>query len=74
MADKGYATDHGVTIKDLLEEINQQAIERGRITEPSLLDRPLRTEISRELARSPCCDACWVRPETGHAKGRYAMT
>ena len=79
MADKSYATGHGVTIKELLEEINQQAIERGRKMEPSLLDRPVsspartRPEISRELARSPCCDACWVRPETGHAKGRYAV-
>jgi hypothetical protein len=77
MADKGYTTSHGA-IKELLEEIDRQAIERGRKTGPSLLDPPVssvrtRTEISRELARSPCCDACWVRPETGKAKGRYAI-
>jgi hypothetical protein len=78
MADKGYATGHGVTIKELLEEINQLAIEPGRKAGPSLPDQPVssvrtRTEILRELAKSPCCDACWVRPETGKAKGRYAI-
>jgi hypothetical protein len=34
---------------------------------------PTRGERSRELARTPCCDAPWVTPKSGKARDRYAV-
>jgi hypothetical protein len=34
---------------------------------------PTRGERSRELARTPCCDAPWVTPKSGRARDRYAV-
>jgi hypothetical protein len=79
MAEKGYAIGHGETIKELLDEINRQAMERGRkAASPALiLDEivggPTRGERSRELGTTPCCGASWVIPKTGKANDRFAV-
>jgi hypothetical protein len=80
MADNGYTIGPGDTVKELLDEINRQAIERGRkaVREASILDEnldnvPTRGEMSRELALTPGCGASWRPPKSGKPNDRYAV-